>query len=88
VALAREGIPFRKAHGIVGALVAEAQRDGTSLRETAARALPAQAPALAARLQALFDPDQAVAAKAAAGGTAPDAVRASLAALRGEIAGR
>jgi argininosuccinate lyase len=89
VALAREGMPFRKAHGLVGSLVAEAQRSGSRLSETAGRELPAQAPAVAARLATLFDPDQAVAAKAARGGTAPEAVRASLAeALRRVSAAR
>jgi hypothetical protein len=33
----------------------------------------------------VFDPDQAVRAKAAPGGTAPDAVRASLAAARQRV---
>jgi argininosuccinate lyase len=85
VALAREGMPFRKAHALVGSLVAEAQRTGTSLRAAAARALPAQAPALVGNLDRIFDPDQAVRAKAALGGTAPDAVRASLAAARERV---
>ncbi len=78
VALAREGMPFRKAHGVVGALVAEAQKSGQSLRETAAADLKESSPAVAARLDALFDPLEAVKAKALVGGTAPDAVRASL----------
>ena len=78
VALAREGMPFRKAHGLVGQVVAEAARAGASIRETAARLLPAHSPAVAARLDSLLDPDQAVRAKAARGGTAPEAVRASL----------
>jgi argininosuccinate lyase len=39
VALARDGMPFRKAHALVGSLVAEAQRNGESLRAIAARAL-------------------------------------------------
>jgi len=83
VALAREGMPFRKAHGLVGQMVAEAARGGGTLREAAARTLPAHSPAVAARLEGLFDPDQAVRAKAVRGGTAPEAVRASLdAALR------
>jgi argininosuccinate lyase len=76
VALAREGMPFRKAHGLVGSLVAEA-KDG-DVRAAAARRLPEVAPGVAARLDAIFDPRQAVATKAARGGTAPDAVRASL----------
>ena len=79
VALAREGMPFRKAHGLVGSLVAEAQKTGLPLREVAARVLPAHSPAVATRLDAVFDPDQAVRSRAAAGGTAPDAVRRSLA---------
>ena len=80
VALAREGMPFRQAHGVVGSLVAEAQKSGRSLRETAAEGLKETSPAVAARLDALFDPDEAVRAKSLPGGTAPEAVRASLAA--------
>ncbi len=78
VALAREGMPFRKAHGIVGSLVAEAQKSGRSLRETAAAELAELSPAVAKRLDAIFDPLEAVRAKSLPGGTAPDAVRASL----------
>jgi argininosuccinate lyase len=88
VALAREGIPFRKAHSIVGAIVADAQRDGTSVRDAASRALPAHSPAVAARLEALFDPAEAIRAKAARGGTAPEAVRASLDAALARLQGR
>lgn len=76
VALARTGIPFRKAHGMVGAMVAEAQKTGRRLRDVAAEAVKAQGVALDAA--ALFEPEAAVASKAAPGGTAPAAVRASL----------
>jgi len=82
VALAREGMPFRKAHGIVGSLVAEAREAGRSLRETAASELKNLSPSVAVRLDALFDPVEAVRAKSLPGGTAPDAVRASLDAAR------
>ncbi|MCU0242772.1 MAG: argininosuccinate lyase, partial [Vicinamibacteria bacterium] len=85
VAIAREGVPFRKAHGIVGRLVAESQRTGESLKKTAARLLPGEAPAVVAQIEALFDPDQAVRMKAARGGTAPQAVLASLAAARQRV---
>ncbi len=78
VALAREGMPFRKAHHVVGSLVAEAQKSGRSLKQTAAERLPAVAPRVAARLEAIFDPLEAVRTKALPGGTAPDAVRAAL----------
>jgi argininosuccinate lyase len=85
VALAREGMPFRKAHALVGSLVAEAQRTGLPGRAAAAAALPATSPKVAAQLGALFDPAQAVRAKAARGGTAPDAVRRSLEAARRRV---
>ncbi|HSB61111.1 MAG TPA: argininosuccinate lyase [Vicinamibacteria bacterium] len=85
VAIAREGTPFRKAHAVVGALVAEARRTGTSLKETAARRLPEVAPGVAARLDRLFDPDEAVRAKAAPGGTSPEAVLASLQEARARL---
>ena len=82
VALARDGMPFRKAHALVGSLVAESQAQGSTLRTVAARRLPEVSPAVAARVDSLFDPHQAVRTKAARGGTAPDAVRASLRAAR------
>jgi len=78
VALAREGTPFRKAHGIVGSLVAEAQKSGRSLKDVAGERLKDVSPAVARRLDALFDPLEAVKAKALPGGAAPEAVRASL----------
>ncbi len=78
VALAREGLPFRKAHHVVGSLVAESQKDGRSLKAVAAERLPAISPAVAGRLDSLFDPLEALLAKSLRGGAAPDAVRASL----------
>jgi argininosuccinate lyase len=78
VALARDGLPFRKAHGVVAGLVAEARKTGASLRETARRALAKGHPRLAADVDALFDPERAVRTRSLPGGTDPDAVRASL----------
>ncbi len=78
VALAREGLPFRQAHGLVGSLVAEAQASGQPLKDVARRTLSSRAPAVAARLESIFDPGDAVRAKAARGGTSPDAVARSL----------
>ena len=78
VALAREGMPFRKAHGVVGSLVAQAQKSGRSLKAVAADELKSQSPSVAARLDQLFDPLEAVKAKSLPGGAAPDAVLASL----------
>jgi argininosuccinate lyase len=78
VALAREGVSFRQAHAIVGALVAEGQKTGLGLVECARRELASRSPVVAARLDGLFDPALAVRAKAAPGGTAPEAVGAAL----------
>ena len=80
VALAREGLPFRRAHHLVGAMVAEAQKTKAPLPDVAARMMAADHPALAARIGELFDLDRAIAAKAAPGGTAPAAAKAALAA--------
>jgi argininosuccinate lyase len=86
VALAREGLAFRKAHALVGTLVAQSQAEGSSLAAVAAARLAEVSPAVAARIASLFDPRRAVRTKAARGGTAPDAVRASLRAAREAIA--
>ena len=75
VALAREGMPFRKAHHVVGALVADAQKSGRSLKAVAKETLASVSPKVAARLDVLFDPLEAVKAKSLVGGAAPDAVR-------------
>jgi argininosuccinate lyase len=88
VALAREGMPFRRAHHVVGALVGESQKSGRTLKETAAERLPAIAPVVAARLDTIFDPLEAVKTKGLSGGTAPDAVRDSLRAALGRVAAR
>jgi argininosuccinate lyase len=88
VALAREGLPFRKAHGVVGGLVAEAQKSGEGLVETARRRLPGISPAVAARIDELFDPAAAVRTRGLPGGTGPDAVRASLDQALARVSGR
>jgi argininosuccinate lyase len=59
-------------------MVAEAQKTKAPLREVAGRMLTTDHPAVAARLDELFDVDRAIAAKAAPGGTAPAAVKAAL----------
>ncbi|HEV8253612.1 MAG TPA: argininosuccinate lyase [Vicinamibacteria bacterium] len=78
VAIAREGMPFRRAHSLVGSLVAEAEKSGRRLRDVAAERLSSDAPGVAARIDSVLDPSAAVRAKAVRGGTAPDAVRESL----------
>jgi argininosuccinate lyase len=79
VALARDGMPFRKAHALVGSLVAAAAREHTSLREAASRSLADRSPDVAEWLAGVLDPDIAVRSRTLVGGTAPKAVLASLA---------
>lgn len=86
VALAREGLPFRQAHELVGGLVARARREGLALRVAAQQALVGRFPQVAARLDELLDARQAVTLRSATGGTAPEAVRASLRAARETLA--
>jgi argininosuccinate lyase len=87
VALAREGMPFRHAHHVVGGLVGESQRTGRPLREVAAERLPALSPPVAARLDELFDPLETVKAKSLRGGAAPEAVLMSLDAALARLEG-
>ena len=85
VALAREGVPFRKAHGMVGSMVGEAVKTKTPLQEIARATLQTKHPKIALRIKDFFDPAKAVAAKAARGGTAPSAVRVSLRSARARV---
>ena len=77
VALARDGMPFRKAtrRGRARRRRAEERPLAEGGGEGDARVRFAQ---VAARLDVLFDPLEAVKAKSLVGGAAPDAVRASL----------
>lgn len=85
VALAQDGLPFRQAHSLVGALVAQAQREARPLPQVVAEGLGGH-PRVLARLAGLFDPAQAVALRSVVGGTAPDAVRAALRDVRTRLA--
>jgi argininosuccinate lyase len=80
-------MPFRKAHAVVGQLVAEAHAKGVPLPDVAAASLATTSPAVAARLGEIFNPDFAVRSKVAMGGTAPESVRAALRAARARVAG-
>jgi argininosuccinate lyase len=95
-ALVRRGMPFRAAHHIVGALVAEAERTGRDLDElddaTIAAALGASEDAaavalagdrgVAAEMRAAAGLEGAMAGCDVVGGTAPRRVAAALAAAR------
>ncbi|MSQ62204.1 MAG: argininosuccinate lyase [Dehalococcoidia bacterium] len=79
--LVRRGVPFREAHGIVGAVVRHAEETGRGLGDLTLEELR--------RFSALFDEealrldlDTALAARDVPGGTAPKRVRAALQAAR------
>ncbi len=95
-ALARRGVPFRAAHHVVGSLVAHAEEAGLGLDEIPdalvelvltgsgdpAAAKLATAPGIGAELRAGATLEAAVATCDVVGGTAPERVRAALAAAR------
>jgi argininosuccinate lyase len=69
--LVRQGLPFRRAHEIVGALVRHAEGRGISLRDLPPTELPAVAPELTPDALEALDPQRAVAARTLTGGPAP-----------------
>jgi argininosuccinate lyase len=77
--LVEQGVPFRKAHELVGALVRHCLASGTGLRDlddaTLRRFVPQLEPAAVRRIT----PASAVARRRVAGGTAPAEVRRQLA---------
>jgi argininosuccinate lyase len=82
VALAREGVPFRRAHTLVGTWVMTAQKEGATIEGVVGRELGKVAPGLLPRISDLFDPARSVGSKKAPGGTAPESVRVALLAAR------
>jgi argininosuccinate lyase len=72
--LVRRGLPFRRAHEIVGALVRLAETKGVSLRELPRSELPGIDPALTPDALDALDPGRAVAARTLTGGPAPSQV--------------
>ena len=98
-ALVRQGVPFRAAHGIVGRLVAEAERAGVALdelpgtviaaalaesRDTTAIGLAGD-PELATALRAAATVEAALESCDVVGGTAPRRVGQALAAARARL---
>jgi argininosuccinate lyase len=79
--LVRRGVPFRQAHDLVGKLLKEAERQGKVWTELSAVELQSISPAFEANFAQGLTVDAALAAKSVPGGTAPDAVRAAIAAL-------
>lgn len=81
--LVRErGLPFRRAHHIVGAMVKEAENRGCGLEELPLAALQEIEPSLTEEVYRVLDVEHAVASRTSEGGTAPARVRTAAAEAR------
>lgn len=85
-ALARAGVPFHRAHQLVGKLVLESLRRGKAPKEWTGEELAAFAPEFTAELAALLEPAAGLATREIPGGTGPAAVAAALAAAERRLA--
>ena len=84
--LVGQGLPFREAHHVTGALVRRCLDLGCELGELPAAELTRSSPALNTDVSALVDAQRSLAAKVSAGGSAPARVREQLALAREALA--
>jgi argininosuccinate lyase len=77
--LVERGVPFRRAHEIVGRLVRHCLASGTALRDVDAAVLRQHSPLLTPALVRRLTPEFSVARRRVVGGTAPAGVRRALA---------
>lgn len=80
--LVRQGVPFREAHEIVGAVVRETLGDGRTLADLTFDEWRQASPHFTPDVLELFDIDAAVARRRTAGGPAPDLVTEQIASAR------
>ncbi len=80
--LARQGVPFREAHEVVGKLVAVCVRSGRQLWELTPDELENAHPKLGAGALEVVTVEASVAARRSHGGTAPERVREAIAAAK------
>ncbi len=76
--LVRKGVAFRRAHGIVGRIVAAAEREGKKLRELSLDELRRESDAFGRDVYEVLDVTRSLASKASSGSTAPAMVRKEL----------
>lgn len=84
--LVRQGVPFREAHEISGALVAHCERHGLELHEPSDDEFASIDARLTAGVRDVLTVEGSIASRSGAGGTAPSAVAAQVAALRERLA--
>jgi argininosuccinate lyase len=85
--LVRQGVAFRDAHEISGALVSYCEEHDLDLRELSDQQLASVDDALTPQVRDVLSVEGSLRARSAVGGTAPERVRDQLAALISEIAG-
>lgn len=76
--LVRRGVPFRRAHHLVGSLVKQAEARGVRLSELSDADYQAIAPEFGEDVRAVFDFGRSVRQREIFGGTGPEAVREQL----------
>jgi argininosuccinate lyase len=81
--LVSNGVPFRSAHEISGAMVAYCEKAGLELDELSDEQLAEVAPELTPDVRSVLSVRGALAARKARGGTAPERVAEQLTALAG-----
>jgi len=86
--LVERGVPFREAHGAAGRAVKRSAEFGVKLTELPLAEWQAIHPAFGDDLFQVFDPERALARRAASGGTAPEAVREQLNLAKKVISGQ
>jgi argininosuccinate lyase len=85
--LVRKGMPFRRAHGVVGRLVAQAEKKGVDVSALPLEELKAEASEFGPDVKRVLSIAQALKAKSALGGTAPTRVKRALALWTRRLAG-
>jgi argininosuccinate lyase len=83
--LVREGVPFREAHEISGALVRFCEENGLELNEPTDEQYAAVSPRLSAGVRASLTVEASLAARSSPGGTAPERVREQISALTARV---
>ena len=81
-------VPFRDAHHITGAIVAEAERRGVALHELPLEAMKEHEPRLTEDVRALLAPEASVASRTSLGGASPERVREQVAVWKERLAAR
>jgi argininosuccinate lyase len=84
--LVRQGVPFREAHEISGALVAHCERHGLELHEPSDDEYASIDPRLLPAVREVLTVEGSIASRSGAGGTAPSAVAAQRAHLAERLA--